>query len=110
MDAARGTTEGKLKSTNEASGHDKKDGGLLEAVRPAQSFMWKGLLEMPWDTEHTEDKMLGANQTQKVVGQLTKTGKRCSARTVNAISTTPHKFLCKVQRNPLILGISNIFS
>lgn len=39
MDAARGTTEGKLKSTNEESGHDKKDGGLLEAVRPAQSFM-----------------------------------------------------------------------
>ena len=39
MDAARGTTEGKLRSTNEESAHDKKDGGLLEALRPAQTFM-----------------------------------------------------------------------
>lgn len=27
MDAAKGTTEGKLRNTNEESGHDKKDGG-----------------------------------------------------------------------------------
>lgn len=38
MDATRGTTEGKLRNTNEECGHAKKDGGVLEAVRPAQSF------------------------------------------------------------------------
>ena len=40
---------------------DKKDEGVLEAVRPVKSFTLKELLEMLHDMEHAEDKILGAD-------------------------------------------------
>lgn len=53
--------EDKLSSTKEESGWDKQDEGVLEAARPAKSFALKELLEMLHDTEHAEDKILGAD-------------------------------------------------
>lgn len=47
MDATREPRKANLGAQMKKCGHAKKDGGVLEAVRPAQSFTWKGLLEMP---------------------------------------------------------------
>lgn len=60
--------EDKLSSTNEESGWDKKDEGVLEAARPAKSFTLKELLEMLHDTEHAEDKILGADPNSESGG------------------------------------------